>query len=512
MAEPVAGAELPNGHAAIATPGYDLEYLGRLAEQSDDPGYLLHLAEHGLTSSGSAFWAWTATRDPPYRITEFDDPDGCLADQPEEEAAYHAYLAEHGRTSCGSAYRAWTEAQEAEWAKEDAEQARAAARKAKRLADGEWWADGQAVLDYFAPPGWTDYVRAAEPKGKPKGARFMGRTPSEDANLPPLTYFDDHRALSIMPRVPDGAALIVTGKRSSHKTGVVLKECVDAALKGARILYLAYEGAHGIRTKRLPAICRQRGITLEALDDRWVTLSVGPNILQEKELDELIGSYDLFKPDIVVLDTMTRAVAGADINAPAVGTGIITGMEYLAQGFGGALVIGVNHPGKDAARGGIGSSLIESLAYAIWRVSLKDEVVTLLVDKMKDGPAEFKLTLRVTKSEGGVPVIVEIPAEERAAAAKASEAEAARLDQAQVLKAQVIAAVKRLHEAGKDGVSIGDVANELAKGAEADDSLNSFESIKGKIYRGVRERKGGPAPFADLLVLDPTGMPLTRVC
>ena len=343
-----------------------------------------------------------------------------------------------------------------------------------------------------------------------KKSRFVGRKPSEDAKQPPMAFFDDHRAQRAMPQVPDGAALIVTGKRSSHKTGTVLKECMDAVQrKGARVLYLAYEGAYGIRTARLPAICKQRGLEIEDLDNRWVTLGTGPNLLSPSDLDELIEVYRDFKPDIVVLDTMTRAVAGADINAPAVGTGIITGMEYLAQGFGGALVIGVNHPGKDAARGGIGSSLIESLAYAIWRVSLKDEVVTLLVDKMKDGPAEFKLTLRVNKSEGGVPVIVEIPAEERAAAAKASEAEAARLDQAQVLKAQVIAAVKRLHEAGKDGVSIGDVANELAKGAEADDSLNSFESIKGKIYRGVRERKGGPAPFADLLVLDPTGMPLT---
>lgn len=354
------------------------------------------------------------------------------------------------------------------------------------------------VEKYGAVGAWSAYNQGGPAPPTAHTSRFFGRKPSEAATRAPLTYFDSHRRQCAMPRIPDdGAALIVTGPRSSHKTGVVIKECMDA---GVRVLYLAYEGGHGMDTQRLPAVARQRGITLEELDERWMTLSTGPNLMARGELDELIHVYREWAPGIVVLDTLTRAAVGVDINAPAAGTGIVDGMEYLARGFGGALVIGVHHPGKDAARGGLGSSLIESLAYAIWRVSVKDDVVWLKVDKMKDGPADFTIPFKVV-SVSGVPVIVEILAEERA------QAVAKETDRDTVFRLQVLAALARLRVAGRP-TEVRDVAEELAKGADPTDQVVAYDSIRRRIERQAQGRNGEPRSLTDLFVLDPTGFVL----
>jgi hypothetical protein len=238
--------------------------------------------------------------------------------------------------------------------------------------------------------------------------------PEERAKRPPLTYWDaarGARGVGMMPRMPESCSLIVCGQRSSHKTGVVMKECIDAMLLGARVLYLACEGAHGIDTARLPALAASRGLTLAALRDRWATFSTSPGLLSEEQIDNCVEAMQAqgFAPDIIVIDTMTRAIGGEDISTTVVGQGIIVGMERLGKPFN-ALVIAITHPGKDASRGSIGSSLIESLAFAIWYVTLSDGVVRVKVDKMKDGPAEFENAFKVSKNAAGVPLIVD-PAE-----------------------------------------------------------------------------------------------------
>jgi hypothetical protein len=169
-----------------------------------------------------------------------------------------------------------------------------------------------------------------------------------------------------------------------------MKECLDAVFsRGAKVLYLAPEGAHGIWTARLPAACKARSKSLDDLTGHWHTFAASPGLMNDRELIELVEACKSadFIPDIVVVDTMTRALAGYDISAPATGAGLIVGMEHLGEAFN-ALVIAITHPGKDATRGSIGSSLIESLAFAIWYVSLNgDAAVFVKVDKMKDGPA-----------------------------------------------------------------------------------------------------------------------------
>ena len=269
-----------------------------------------------------------------------------------------------------------------------------------------------------------DFSTAANPSSEPDGPSDLGerhrkkwifRTPEEDANQPPLTYFDDHRIKSVLPRLPGGCTVIAVGPRTSHKSGTVLKECLDAVFnKGARVVYFAPEGAHGIKHSRLACALKRRGKTWADVDPYWRTFDAAPGIMSEGEIDDFVEAANAegFKPDIIVLDTMTRAAGAVDISSPMVGIGLILGMERLAAAFD-ATVIAVTHPGKDPARGSIGSSLVESLTFAIWKISFDGSAVRVCVDKMKDGPADFTVPLKVEFADNGVPVVVEMPLGER---------------------------------------------------------------------------------------------------
>jgi predicted ATP-dependent serine protease len=196
----------------------------------------------------------------------------------------------------------------------------------------------------------------------------------------------------MLPRVEGGAAMIVTGKKSSHKTGVLLHKCFKAVFeKGAKVLYLAAEGAHGIRTARLPALCRRHGRTLEDLTGRWVTMDTAPGLMSEAQIAQAIAECKAkgFKPDIIVIDTLSRVVGTVDMNAPGTGANIIADAELFARAFN-ALAVLVSHP-PQSGEGTIGSSQQDNLAYAIWRVKYdKDESISnVYVEKMKDGPADL---------------------------------------------------------------------------------------------------------------------------
>ena len=262
----------------------------------------------------------------------------------------------------------------------------------------------------LATPGLQQHIEAVKAEQKAKRRKkYPFRTPAEAATAPPLTYWDENKCL---PRMEGGCAVVAYGPMSSHKTGVVLKFCLDAVFhKDAKVLYLAPEGAYGINTARLPDAVRDRNHQLTDLDGRWYTFSHAPGLMDDAEVDELIAACreEGFEPDVITIDTLTRAAKGFDISAPATGVGLIVGMERLAEAFN-ASVIAITHPGKDGSKGSIGSSLVESLAYAIWHIEAEEAGdrqwdVNLHVKKMKDGPQDFHLAFVSKAEEGHAPVV-----------------------------------------------------------------------------------------------------------
>jgi hypothetical protein len=201
----------------------------------------------------------------------------------------------------------------------------------------------------------------------------------------------------MLPKVIGGCSVIVWGKKVEPKSGLLIKECLErrcpraprCSISPAKVVRTA-SGRQGF------AACRQRGVSIEAIDELWRTFPMSPGLMSNAEIDELIAACreKEFEPDIIGIDTLTRAVAGFDLNAPASGAGLILGMERLGAAFD-ATVVAVTHPGKDSDIGAIGSSLIESLAFAIWRVILDGEAVFVEIQKMKDGPGEFSIPFKV---------------------------------------------------------------------------------------------------------------------
>jgi hypothetical protein len=249
-------------------------------------------------------------------------------------------------------------------------------------------------LEQPEPPTQIRWPQFGEEQRRRK--RFAFRDPEIDANLPPLTYYDAEQTL---PNVPDGAVMVVTGPKSTHKTGVVMKKCLDAIERcDAKVLYLALEGGHGIKTLRLPLYREQRNMPWEKLKRHWHTETSFNLITDGAALVEEATEAG-FKPDIIVIDTLTKAVAGQDINTPATGSGIHEAADKLSVAFGGALVILIHHPGKSTTdKSSMGSALIEALAYAVWHVSKAgDDAVKCWVEKMKDGKAEFAVHYHVQK-------------------------------------------------------------------------------------------------------------------
>jgi len=248
--------------------------------------------------------------------------------------------------------------------------------------------------------------RQAENKG-----RFPRRKPSEDAIAPPLTFWDKRKLLPKHPSV--GFAY---GKQGSHKTGLFVKLGLDAIEEGAKVLFLALEGAYGFKTARLPKAREARDMPWEArdmpwetLDAAWFTISDTWSLLRPEDHQALDDACGDFRPNIIFIDVLTRAAAGLDINSPEGAQAIINAAYELARRFG-CPVVFAGHPGKDTSKGMMGSYLFEALADFVWCVTHKGGKIFVRVEKLKDGEADRTEFFAVDKSRR-VPVIIDAPAE-----------------------------------------------------------------------------------------------------
>jgi hypothetical protein len=251
------------------------------------------------------------------------------------------------------------------------------------------------------------------------------------------------------------------------------------------------------RAGSVPAACRQRGKDIKMLDGCWHTFPKSPGLMNEKEIDDLIEACRAqdFLPDIIVIDTLTRSAGGADINSPTTGAGLLIGMERLAQAFD-ATVLAITHPGKDTDRGAIGSSLIESLAFGIWRVALDGKTVWAEVEKMKEGPFGFSVPFKVEwlddqgntrKWKDGTPVVVDPEHGEELESEKDNKADAAV---SELLVRQMLARRNAygIKSALREAILAGDLAG--PKPDEADDETRlEWENGRVKIAQGLRNAR-----------------------
>lgn len=169
----------------------------------------------------------------------------------------------------------------------------------------------------------------------------------------------------------DGQLSVVYGESNCGKTFWAL----DLALSIARggewfgrevdrrgVVYVALEGSYGIRNRiaayklhhgledaTLPfGIVQQSLDLLETTDGPRLTEAIG---LASKSIEMPVG--------LVVLDTLSRAMAGGNENSPEDMGGLVRNVDLIRAATG-SHVMFIHHSGKDQARGARGHSLLRA--------------------------------------------------------------------------------------------------------------------------------------------------------
>ena len=166
--------------------------------------------------------------------------------------------------------------------------------------------------------------------------------------------------------IPKGGTVQITGPQKSFKTFLALEMALGVASGSetfghrpliAPVVYVAGENAAAIALKHVPAW------RLAHAHEGPLPFFIVPNMpraAETAEIEELIREIKAreIAPAVVVIDTATRALRGLDENS-AKDMGIFSAACEHIQRELDCTVIVIRHTGKDAARGGRGSNVIE---------------------------------------------------------------------------------------------------------------------------------------------------------
>ncbi len=195
-----------------------------------------------------------------------------------------------------------------------------------------------------------------------------------DTNLP-LVYFDDiEPCLDVRDfvqgvLVEEGSA-VVYGESNAGKTfwttDLALHVAAGREWNGRRVeqggvIYCVLEGGAGFKNR----VAAWRNETLER-DIPFAAIPVTLNLLDtEADTPKLIeairgAAAKMGQPvKLVVVDTLSRAMAGGNENAPDDMGALVRNMDQIRQATGACLLF-VHHSGKDAAKGARGHSLLRA--------------------------------------------------------------------------------------------------------------------------------------------------------
>lgn len=167
------------------------------------------------------------------------------------------------------------------------------------------------------------------------------------------------------------------------------------------VLYVAAEGVRGMG-KRIRAW--QRKNKLENVDAPFRLLAATVNLTDTAQTAKLIrtaiaaAALEGCHIGLVIIDTVARAMAGADENSAQDMGRFIAGCDAIKQEVQ-AAVLGIHHSGKDKDRGARGSSAFLGAMDMLGRVERSETgtIVTLTIEKQKDDEEGEPITLGVEK-------------------------------------------------------------------------------------------------------------------
>lgn len=209
-------------------------------------------------------------------------------------------------------------------------------------------------------------------------------------------------------------------------------------VKQTGVLYVAAEGVRGLG-RRIRAW--QKHNKMEGVNVPFRLLAASVNLTDPVQTAKLIrtamaaAEAEGCKIGLVIIDTVARAMAGADENSAQDMGRFISGCEAVKQEIGCA-VLGIHHSGKDEERGARGSSAYLGAMDTLARVKRGDDkdTVTLTIEKQKEdeeGPPIVLGVIKIELSVGLSPessLVLVAKATAEVDAAKEADARKQRLD------------------------------------------------------------------------------------
>lgn len=249
-----------------------------------------------------------------------------------------------------------------------------------------------------------------------------------------LEWFDDIEPVISTPYIVKdvldlGAMSVVYGPSNSGKTFYALDIAYHVAIDhswrsrrvaGGSVLYLAAEGGNGI-ANRIVGLKKTSGV----VDVPFALRRAGLDLLHPDAdtervilLAEEVGRRAPLK--LIVIDTLSRVMAGGDENGPVDMTAFIKNVDRIRQATGAHIMI-VHHTGKDVTKGARGHSSLRAATDTEIEVATDDTDVRLAkVTKQRDlqGGDEFAfrldaVALGVDDDGDTVTTCVVVPVEDR---------------------------------------------------------------------------------------------------
>jgi hypothetical protein len=223
-------------------------------------------------------------------------------------------------------------------------------------------------------------------------------------NLPAPTWL-------IHELIAEHGLSIVYGDPGTYKSFIVLDMALRIAFgmdwhgtntRRCGVLYIAGEGSRGLG-KRVKGWRREHA--LEGADAPFLLLPLAVQMLDPKDRAKLCRTIDAaklragFDIALVVIDTVSRAIAGQDENGQEAMSLFVGGCAEIQLHTGGA-VIGVHHAGKDKERGMRGSTVLLGGCDASLKIEKSiEQRVEIKVEKQKDAEEAQPIHMQMRKVE-----------------------------------------------------------------------------------------------------------------
>jgi len=210
----------------------------------------------------------------------------------------------------------------------------------------------------------------------------------DDGAKPLVDGLLDQGAMSVLYGASNtGKTFVAMSLAFSVATGAVWAGQKTAAFP---VVYIATEGGRGAR-RRLLALARETGNS----DAPFHLLPTGVDLFRDgADLEPLIaGILECGHVGLVVIDTLSRALAGGDENSSVDMGRMVRNLDRI-RGATGAHVMVVHHSGKNAAAGARGHSLLRAATDT--EIEIADGGMTVV--KQRDMDMNFKrsFTLKPT--------------------------------------------------------------------------------------------------------------------